>query len=128
MPKNTDTRIPLTLNLEKLLLNFENVPNIGAYEERQRNVRERRKELYFANHDKRLAQFKRYRDSEKGQATAKAYRERKRAERNAYQREWRKRQGAAYREKQRLYVQAYRERRKKGSCDIATDNPTGARV
>ena len=93
-----------------------------AYEERKRDNRARRNELYAANRKKRLEQIKRYRDSEKGQATAKAYRERKREERNAYQREWRKRQGEEYREKQRLRMQNYRKRR----CDVATkDNPTG---
>ena len=95
MPKNTDTRIPLTLDLEKLTLNFERAPDMTAYEERKRDNRARRNELYAANREKRLEQIKRYRDSEKGQATAKAYRERKREERNAYQREWRKRQGEA---------------------------------
>lgn len=123
MPKNTDTRIPLTLDLEKLALNFERVPDMTAYEERKRNDRARRNELYAANREKRLEQIKRYRDSEKGQATAKAYRERKREERNAYQREWRKRQGEEYREKQRLRMQNYRKRR----CDVATENnPAGA--
>jgi hypothetical protein len=123
MPKNTDTRIPLTLDLEKLALNFERAPDMTAYEERKRDNRARRNGLYAANREKRLEQIKRYRDSEKGQATAKAYRERKREERNAYQREWRKRQGEEYREKQRLRMQNYRKRR----CDVATENnPAGA--
>ena len=123
MRKSTDTRIPLTLDLEKLVLNFERAPDMTAYEERKRDNRARRNELYAANREKRLEQIKRYRDSEKGQATAKAYRERKREERNAYQREWRKRQGEAYREKQRLRMQNYRKRR----CDVATENnPAGA--
>lgn len=122
MPKNTDTRIPLTLDLEKLALNFEHAPDMTAYEERKRDNRERRKELYYLNRERIAAQHKRYRDSEKGQATAKAYRERKREERNAYMREWRKRQGEEYREKERR-----RNAARKHCCDVATENnPAGA--
>ena len=123
MPKNTDTRIPLTLDLEKLALNFERAPDMTAYEERKRDNRARRNGLYAANREKRLEQIKRYRDSEKGQATAKAYRERKREERNAYQRDGPMRQGQVYRVTQRLRMKNDRNFR----CDVATENnPAGA--
>lgn len=91
MPRNTDSRIPATLDTEKLLLHFEFVLDVSAYEDHNKRSRERRRELYYTNHEKRLDQFKRYRDSEKGQATAKAYRDRNREKFNAYMREWRKR-------------------------------------
>lgn len=101
MQKNLDKRIPLNLDLAKLLEHFPEVPDTSEYEAR-RQARAQYKSEWARTHWEQCKKAKRkYNCSEKGRARAKAYAATYREQHNANNRVYRQRHLEELRKKAR---------------------------
>ncbi len=77
MPKNIDKRLPLNIDLDKLLLHYGQTPDTSAYEERKQRYAETRAKWLAENADRVNAREK-----------IRAYKETHREEHKAYMKEY----------------------------------------
>ncbi len=110
MPKNIDKRLPLNLDLDKLLLHYGQTPDTSAYEERKQRYAETRAKWLAENADRVNACKRAWaeRNPEKRKKACANYyakiKDTKRAEYNAAH-------ANDLREKQRRYCEEHRDER-----------------